>query len=178
MKWTLHLPKELPVLLSQRLADTGSMTKYLQQCAQESFEVQVLSEDWQQSRYIDRQDAQLLKLTEHEAVKVRQVHLLVDKKAWIYGCTLFPASTLADEKTQLQGLGAKPLGQILFNDPSTKRHPIEFCEMTPQDKLYQQAVRCLSIQPHSLWARRCVFTIQTRLLLLYEVFLPAFKSAL
>lgn len=172
MHWTPQLPTSLNSSTADWLTHTGSMTKRLQETAQSRFDVHIINERWVTPDQLAENERILLHLSTHEKVKLREVHLMVDGEPWIYGYTLFPETTLNDEKTHLQELGTKPLGQILFSDPSTVRHPMSFCCLTHDEPLYQQAIHGLPKTTTPLWSRRSLFTIQSRLLLLYEVFLP------
>ncbi len=75
-------------------------------------------------------------------------------------------------KKRFSALGTKPLGELLFTDPTVKRDPIEVARLTPGEWLYEMAVLEENYRPDELWARRSRFYIGGKVLLVNEIFLP------
>lgn len=164
--WQTHLPPTINPALKDWLTDRESMTTRLKSTCNK-FSVDLIKE------YVDRTDqvqCDLLAITKNEQVKFREVYLCCDNKPMLFAESLFPQSTL-DKINALDTLKNKPIGEVLFADTSTKRGPIEFKKLNLDDDLYKKASQKIIIEQDTLWARRSVFTIQNRHLLIAEVFL-------
>lgn len=73
----------------------------------------------------------------------------------------------------LSRLGARPLAEMLFHDPTVARLPMEYHRIDARHPLFRRAQAVARFTAKSLWARRSVFVKQGRPLLVTEVFLPA-----
>lgn len=104
---------------------------------------------------------------------VREVELLCNGIPQVYARTLIPEKSLTGRANQLQGLGSKPLGALLFSDPTTKRSRIEYARLTAGDRLYQRAICSMNEPVRRLWGRRTLFCYAGKPLLVNEIFLPA-----
>ena len=93
-------------------------------------------------------------------VLVREVRLLGCGQTWVHARSLIPATTLTGRHRKLAHLGNRPLGEVLFSDPGMQRGDIE----TARVPLYSADSRA--------WARRSVFMLDHKPLLVSEVFLP------
>lgn len=134
-----------------------------------TLEVVVLSEAFEKPL---PSEAVRLYLPPTEEAWVRCVLLQCNEKNWIYARTVIPKLDAQNPWYELQTLGNKPLGEVLFEIPSIQRTEFEFSK----DKL--------AIWPHLLhtlpagnnlhegFARRSVFGKEQAPLLLTEVFLP------
>ena len=103
---------------------------------------------------------------------VREVYLLFDDQICMFARSLFPIATLLGKGWQLQYLGEKPLGTLLFGDPNLDRSPFDFALLRAGDEDYDKAIMHLRVKPKTLWARRSVFYWQQKELMVEEVFLP------
>lgn len=106
------------------------------------------------------------------ACLVREVELLCDEQPWVFARTLIPATSLVGGARRLARLGSKPLGAVLFADPSTKRAAMELARLTRRDPLFAAAVDHLPLRPGQLWGRRTLFWYAGKPLLVNEIFLP------
>lgn len=88
----------------------------------------------------------------------------------IYARTLIPNFCPENPWQQIEKLGNKPLGEILFSDKQLQRSEFEFCEFDLAKHLSNQAWLQADLA-RKLLARRCVFSQQNQPLLLTEVFL-------
>lgn len=175
-KWSSELPENLPEQIISCFTSADSMTDQLKSCAKEiseTFSLNLLDESWFDILPDDIKTR--MALQENERFKFRQTHLCVAGKPYIYAQTYFPLSTLEDPQTQLAGLNAKPLGEVLFKNPSTVRSAFEYDRLIPGDNLYEQAFQTLveEEKPEELFARRSVFHIEGHPLMVLEVFMPA-----
>lgn len=150
------------------LLDEASLTKKLEKKCQE-FTVEVKQQL--------NTNAEQATLSPHfpvpEQVLVREVLLYCDGIPNVFAQTEIPYSTLSDKQQNLANLGTEPLGRVIFQDKTLQRSNIEIAEFTVGSPLH---LYCASLQQpceHSLWARRSIFYIENKPLLVSEVFLPA-----
>ncbi len=151
------------------LTDHGSLTRRLKGLARQ-FRVRRLA---QGAARPHRDEGVLLDLGPGSLALVREVLLLDGDTPLVYAHSVIPRSALRGPWTQLTGLGNRPLGEALFSNPRVGRHPLQYRRVDRRHPLYRKAVAHLDRAPASLWARRSLFTLAGRGLLVTEVFLPA-----
>ncbi|MCD6047980.1 MAG: chorismate--pyruvate lyase [Gammaproteobacteria bacterium] len=115
------------------LLDPGSLTKKLQSIAKQSFSVKVLSEGFV---LVSPHVFPELKLPSKQAVWCRKVELCVDNEVFVQAATYIPLATLQGPGRQLLLLKNRPLGKILFRDPSLKRSPFKISGNTRSSVFY------------------------------------------
>lgn len=98
----------------------------------------------------------------HNQAWLRTVLIQNKQQNLIYARTVIPNFQPANPWYQIQQLGNKPLGEILFTNPDLTRSSFEFSNYQNQD-----SSKIFSANP----ARRCVFQHDQFPLLLTEVFL-------
>ncbi len=157
-------------LLGQWLLDTRSLTDRVRACCRGRFSVRLISQGWAAPRL---DEAQALALSARERALVREVQLLCGTEPWVFARTVIPVRTLTGPQRRLACLGAKPLGAFLFADPALRRGPVELACIRPATAIYRSAMAGLSLQPGELWARRSLFWLGGKPLLVCEIFLPA-----
>jgi chorismate--pyruvate lyase len=156
------------------LLDPTSLTRRLQQTCGGEFRVEPTGQFWQRPML---NEAQALGVLPHERCFVREVRLLCDDQPWVYARTVIPVRTLTGPRRRLSRLGKKPLGALLFADPSMYRSGIEIAKLAPGQPLFARATAGLSQVPASIWGRRSAFFLNHRPLLVSEIFLPAICQA-
>lgn len=109
---------------------------------------------------------------DEEKILVREVFLLCDDKPVVFAQTEIPFSTLSEHQAQLAEIGEQSLGKILFQDPTMLRGQIEVTEFETGSIFHQLADDLKQSVIHSLWARRSLFYLNNKPLLVSEVFLP------
>ncbi|WP_404341150.1 chorismate--pyruvate lyase family protein [Pseudoalteromonas mariniglutinosa] len=147
------------------LLEPGSLTAKLKSYAQH-FAVKVLSEqpfDLSQSQQL------LLKTTQSQALN-REVLLLCDDQPMVYAQSWIPTSARLKQQNLLT-MGTKPLGDVIFQDPTLMRTAIEVAQLDT-DHSVQQLVTALTLSVQPLWARRSVFSLENNHFLVSEIFLP------
>tara|TARA_R110002050_G_scaffold9504_1_gene33095 strand:+ start:237816 stop:238202 length:387 start_codon:yes stop_codon:yes gene_type:complete len=102
----------------------------------------------------------------------REVRLMDGAHANVYARTVIPLATFEVMKQRFNTLGNRPLGDLLFTDPSVKRGEIEIACLKPGQWLYEMAVLEESFRPDLLWGRRSHFYLSGKKLLVNEIFLP------
>lgn len=152
------------------LLDSASLTRRLQQTCRGQFCVEPTEQHWQRPML---NEAQALGILPHERCFVREVRLLCDDQPWVFARTVIPVRTLTGPRRRLSRLGKKPLGAVLFADPSMVRSGIEIAQLSSEQPLFTRATAGLSQPPASIWGRRSAFFLNHHPLLVSEIFLPA-----
>lgn len=163
-RWTTYRrPNQLqaPRLWRRWLCDRGSLTKHLIAASENCFRVEVQQQDW---LIPSRSEAKVLGIKHRQVALIREVKLIGNDQTYVVARTVIPAGTLTGKQKQLATLGNRSLGTVLFNDPSMRRGKFQISRLRnePQKEGGSQ----------SLWARRSVFYLSNKPLLVCEVFLP------
>jgi chorismate--pyruvate lyase len=117
-------------------------------------------------------EATLLAAGPAQATLVREVKLYCGREAWVFARTLIPLQSLRGPVHALTRLGRRPLGEVLFSDPTTRRLRVEVARITPRHRLFAHATAHMRHRPEALWGRRTLFEYAGELILVNEVFLP------
>lgn len=144
----------IPVCWREWLLDSGSLTQRLKQRSHGLFSVEVLQQSW---LLPNRSEQQLLSMKTRQRALIREVFLHGNNQPWVFARSVIPATTLSGRERALLRLSNRPLGEFLFSHPAMERGPIEVSRLpgTPE-----------------LWARRSVFYLSGKPLMVCEVFLP------
>ena len=167
------LRHEVPAGLLDWLLDPASLTRRLQQACCGEFRVRLLEQGWGRP---NPDECRTLRMRRGERAILRQVHLLCGEVPWVYARTAIPAGTLRGRHRQLGRLGTRPLGAVLFADPSMEREPVQLARIDRGLRLYADATRGLAHRPPAIWGRRSVFRLGGKPLLVAEIFLPQFET--
>jgi chorismate--pyruvate lyase len=151
------------------LLDATSLTQRLIAACEGKFAVHLCDQDWRPPML---NEARRLKVRPGRRAFVRQVYLLCDGCPWVFARTVIPVSTLTGPRRHLSKLGNKPLGAVLFADPSMRRSPVEIARLDASQPLFKQATALLNEKPEHIWGRRSVFRLHGHPLLVSEIFLP------
>jgi len=154
------------------LSDTGSLTQKIEAHITQKLEVQVLRDSRQalnsdESRYFHLQP---------KRCRVREVLLCKDDIPLVIARSVIPASSTLGRNQGLLRLGNKPLGAVLFAKKanSSKRKVLrEICYLSKRDRLWQHFQGLYPSLPSKLWARRTLYQLKGKPILVCEVFLPA-----
>ena len=159
---------DLPRDMKSWLFDQSSLTQRLIEASHQQFKVEVLSQKWQLP---NRSESTRLGLGIREQALVREVILYGANKPWVYARSIIPRTTLTGKLRALKKLDNRPLGALLFKEPSMWRSPIEIACFKPGN--------CVIPAPYNqcaeLWGRRSVFFLHNKPLLVSEIFLPEFQ---
>jgi len=117
-------------------------------------------------------EIQSLNLAPNEKVWVRCVVLKGKGANWVYARTVIPNFDDKNPWSNLQKLGNKPLGEVLFQDKSIKRTPFTFATQSLLTWPYLINHVGSDQANKTGYARRSKFTQKGAPLLLTEVFLP------
>ena len=167
-----QLHTSTPALVTPWLFDNSSLTRRLQQACAGRFSVEVVSQGWERPML---NESIRLKLPEQRFAWVRQVRLYCNDTPWVFARTVIPPESLRGQLRYLVNLGTRPLGAVLFADPTMHRDELEVACLRNSHRLYATATQHLhkSSLNNCIWGRRSVFYLQHHPLLVSEIFLPA-----
>jgi chorismate--pyruvate lyase len=139
------------------------------------FRVRVLGQGWGRPL---AGECRALGLKRNGVALIREVELQCDEEAWVFARTVIPAASLKGGARRLTLLGDKPLGAVLFADPTTRRGRMEVARLDRRHALFQGACGHRQAPPAELWGRRTLFCYRGKPLLVNEIFLPDIPAAL
>ena len=171
-RWHTIQRRLMPRSLMPWLSDKGSLTRRLKQHNQTDFSVQLLGNSWIKPL---TDESLPLNLSLSELSYQREVLLMDGDNANVYARTVVPRATYMTMQHRFNQLGNKPLGELLFTDPTVKRGPIEIACLKSGQWLYEMALLEESARPEMLWGRRSQFYLNGQPLLVNEIFLPALQ---
>ena len=155
------------VVQQQWLFDQESLTRRLTQLSHDGFSVTPLQEGWQTLR-LDETHA--LGVPAQSQGWVREVFLRGNGEAWVFARSVAPRSALEDSGLELEALGSRSLGELLFSDRAFQRGELEATR-------YPAVWLPEAVRSEQLWARRSCFRRNNLAVLVAEVFLPSFWQA-
>ncbi len=122
-------------------------------------------------------EVQRLKLRSRHYALIREVLLYCGETPVVFARTVIPIKTLTGSQRQLSHLGNRPLGEFLFAQPDLQRDAMEIAVLNRGHQLFDSAVYHMSDDsPSDVWARRSIFRLGHKPLLVAEVFLPDLLS--
>ncbi len=163
----------IPENIGQWLLDDTSLTLRIKNyCAKYDlgcFSVKVLSQGISQP---SSDEIKGLNLNNEQDALIREVLLYGGESPLIYARTVIPSQTLTGEQKVLGELGNRPLGEFLFSQPDLERDAMEVASLKQGQQLFDSAISHLNSNPGEIWARRSIFRLKHKPLLVAEVFLP------
>ena len=171
--WRSHdmlMSHEVPLEMAPWLFEQGSLTRRILRHCSNTFRVEVLSQKWQ--RPMLNEALRLGAQPEHHAL-IREVLLYCGDAPWVYARSVLPRKTLTGPRRFLGKLGNRPLGEILFSDPTIKRDELEIAEIKKGQRMYSCATEILNSPPDFVWGRRSIFYLHKKPLMVNEIFLPS-----
>lgn len=165
--WPTILETHLSTELFDWLVDTGSLTARLKQYCQE-FSVEILTEG---SYPLSDDERIKLNLTDNLGF-VREVLLKLDGVPWVFARSVMSLNSLTAPGAELDKLGNRSLGSVLFSSPDMQRSEIEIAEFDANSKVYKLAKSLSNVPQMTLFGRRSCFLLAGKSLLVAEVFLP------
>lgn len=165
--WLRHLPEDAGPFRPW-LINRGSLTRQIESRCH-SYAVKNV-----QQRYDKANLDEIFSMGLHPdaMVLLREVNLFCGNTPLVFAHSVLPLGSLQGEWHGLAKLGSKPLGRALFADPRIKRTPLEYKKLRRHHALYQRACRIIDHSPVHLWARRSIFSLRQKKIMVTEVFLP------
>jgi chorismate--pyruvate lyase len=145
------------------LFDEGSLTRRLTRLSNDGFSVTPLFEGWQALR---DDECTALELPAQSQGWVREVYLRGHGQPWVFARSVAARSALRDGGLNMDELGSRSLGELLFCDQAFQRRAIEVCHY-PLDWLPVES------RAAELWGRRSRFDRGALSVLVAEIFLPS-----
>lgn len=151
------------------LSDRGSLTRSVIGSCDGRFRVELIRQEHASAL---PGEAALLDAGPAQSTLVREVRLYCGRHAWVFARTLLPLQRLRGPVLALTRLGQRPLGEVLFSDPTTRRLCVEVARITPRHRLFQRATVHLGRPPAMICGRRTLFEYRGERILVNELFLP------
>jgi len=159
---------KVPPFWRDWLADRGSLTQRLLVASGRDLSVKIINQQLEVPRLSERQ---ALGLGGRKRAMIREVILYGAGQPWVYARSVLPLTTLTGRLRKLRHLDNRPLGALLFKDPSMTREPVQIACFKPR-------ARVLDNMGEPVWGRRSVFRLDAKPLLVTEVFLTGFNADL
>lgn len=160
---------EIPCPWQAWLLHAGSFMQRLVQHGVSDARIQVLHQCWQLP---EPEERELLGMDFRVYALIREVLILSMDNDWMFARTIFPRRTLTGQQQQLARLKNRSLGSVLFKDPALQRSEFVIAYLQPELRWHAKVVQVVGHTLPDLWARRSLFTLHGKSLLLTEVFLP------
>ncbi|TBU76078.1 chorismate--pyruvate lyase [Pseudomonas daroniae] len=149
------------------LFNEDSLTRRLTALSDNGFSVMPLNEGWQTLR---SDECAALDVTADSQGWVREVYLCGHGQPWVFARSVAARGALQNSGMELQHLGSRSLGELLFSDRAFDRGALQVCR-------YPAAWLPADRRSEALWGRRSCFRRGALGVLVAEVFLPDFWQA-
>ncbi|AKH20701.1 chorismate--pyruvate lyase family protein [Sedimenticola thiotaurini] len=166
--WCRFRYQQVPVGMAHWLRYPGSLTARLKQAAQGNFRLRLLRQGWARPLESERR---LLGMRRGGVVILREVEMLCGDVPWVFARTLIPVHSLRGRARRLTLLEERPLGEVLFSDPTMRRGVTQMAQLRPGHSLFASAT-CGLQSVQTLWGRRTLYHLAGKPLLVNELFLP------
>ena len=163
-----HLPALPDAQTLDWLFDQGSLTRRLTALSDGAFSVVPLFEGWQPLR---EDECAALDLPQASEGWVREVYLRGHEQPWVFARSVAAKSALEDGGLNMDALGTRSLGELLFCDHAFERGALQVCH-------YPREWLASTDQTEDLWGRRSLFSRGALSVLVAEVFLPQLWAVL
>lgn len=120
--------------------------------------IEIVQQQWQKP---SRSEAVILNLPTKEYALIREVNITCGQHVWMTARSVFPRRSLVGKNKLLSVLKTRSLGSVLFKEPHLQRGEFNFQQL-------EQGV----------WARRSLFWLQKKPILVHEVFSPRLAELL
>jgi len=153
------------------LSDTGSLTQKIEDAIGQKLQVQVLR-DCPQSLNSDESRYFHFKV---RRCRVREVFLCVNHVPLVMAHSVIPTLSSSGSNHAILRLGQKPLGAVLFaksRKRSSAKPPRDIARLDKSSALWKRYSKEYSQLTSPLWARRTLYQLKGRPILVNEIFLP------
>ena len=165
----LHLEQDVSSWLLDSSSLTQRIKEYCDRCSQGSFGVKVINQGMD---FPSPDECFRLHIKGRRFALIREVLLYCGNLPLIYARTVIPSTTLTGAQKQLALQGNRPLGAFLFAQPDLQRDALELAVVHEGQQLYDLAVGHASLRTDHINARRSIFRLHDKPLLVAELFLP------
>jgi chorismate--pyruvate lyase len=161
--------QQIPANLRAWILDPHSLTQRLRERYGDTFRVELQSQGIDHAMLDERR---LLGMRTGRSGVLRQVYLYGNRQPVVYARTMIPLTSLRGELRRVTRLGSRPLGEFLFTKLVAVRARIELAAIPPLHPLHKKICRETTHCNETLWARRSLFMVGSKPLLVLELFLP------
>lgn len=162
-------PASLPSGIRDFLLDTGSLTEHLEYYCRDNFTLELKGQSWQRP-LID--ETRALHMQSGRYALVREIYLKCGNNRMVYGRSIIPAKTFSGAERRLAYWGKRSLGDYLFTQRKARRGKMEIARIPATSRLSELACQNIDdTNENELWARRSMFYIRNKPLLVVETFL-------
>ena len=154
------------------LSDTGSLTQKIERAIGQKLEVVVLR-DCRQNLNSDESRYFHFKI---KRCRIREVLLCANGMPLVMANSIIPGSSSSGTNHEVLRFGKKPLGAVLFAKTRmrSKKKPLrEIARLDKRNTLWKKCFQQYQNLPAVGWARRTLYQLKGRPLLVSEVFLPS-----
>lgn len=130
------------------LINPESLTKRLREFTDNKISLHVLYDDWGMT-------------DQNQEAWIRRIEWRHFDEIWIIATVIIPGTSITEETAELKNIGGKPIGEILFKEPT----------LTYSDFIFEKINK-------NEWLRQRTFYFKQKPLMIFETFLPAFFSAI
>lgn len=163
LDWQTYRPHlQFPKQAKSWLLDQQSLTHKLIKASDNNFRVQRLKQVW---AVPNQSEQQALAMRPREVALIREVFLYCNEQPWVYARSVLPYRSLCGPLRFLRFLQHSSLGSELFKYPHLERHGFDIAVVASNELP-------IKLEPHALYARRSVFSLQQNPVLVAEFFLP------
>jgi chorismate--pyruvate lyase len=163
---------QAPLQWQSWLSDTGSLTQKIERAIGQKLEVVVLR-DCRQNLNSDESRYFHFKI---KRCRIREVLLCANGMPLVMANSIIPGISSSGTNHEVLRLGKKPLGAVLFAKTRmrSKKKPLrEIARLDKRNILWKKCFQQYQNLPAVSWARRTLYQLKGRPLLVSEVFLPA-----
>jgi chorismate--pyruvate lyase len=154
------------------LSDTGSLTQKIENALGQKLEVRVLR-DCPQS--LNRDESRYFHFKIRRC-RVREVLLCTNNIPVVMAHSVIPTLSSSGSNHSILRLGTKPLGAVLFAKTRSyvkAKPPRDIARLDKSSALWKRCSKNNSGLSSPLWARRTLYQLKGRPILVNEIFLPA-----
>lgn len=165
----------IPSQLHDCLLYTGSLTRFLESWCRGHLALHLKNQSWQKP-LLD--ESKTLEIDTGRYAFVREINFTCDDVPWVYGRSILPAATISGSERRLAYWGQRSLGSYLFSGKNIRRGRIEIARVNPGTVLHGLAMSSGGTTGTGIWARRSIFYIRDKPLLVVEVFLDSLVTCI
>lgn len=168
LSWSIdHLI--LPSAWRTWLMRPGSFMQRLRQQGVGHSVIRLVNQTWQLPALTEKK---YLAVKSREYALIREVLIHHQNQQWMFARTVFPRASLTGKERRLAQLKSQSLGSVLFRHPFMRRGAFEYACVLPGTLLHSKMQQLTGRQFELLWARRSIFWLGRKKLLLIEIFFP------
>lgn len=157
--------RKIPDPVHSWLWEPGSLTRRLRSACCGAFRVNLTRQTWGKPF---AGESRGLRLQPSRYALIREVELQCNSTSLVLARTIIPAATLKGIHRRLSRLGNRPLGEVIFSDPSLVRLDFSITCVDPDNWTSEQIS-----EGQRVWGRRSRYSVGGGELFVCEFFLPA-----